>query len=89
MFLTGQRNSMENLVAKGKEYSGINTIINKMKNEEKLPETDPQYQQAQDLFSKVNVELISALRESFVTLYYPKRPGLVSDDITMKFEENN
>lgn len=89
MFLTGQRNSMENLVAKGKEYSGINTIINKMKNEEKLPETDPQYQQAQDLFSKVNLELISALRESFVTLYYPKRPGLVSDDITMKFEENN
>lgn len=89
MFLTGQRNSMENLVAKGKEYSGINTIINKMKNEEKLPETDPQYQQAQDLFSKVNLELISALRESFVTLYYPKRSGLVSDDITMKFEENN
>ena len=89
MFLTGQRNSMENLVAKGKEYSGIDTIINKMKNEEKLPETNPQYQQAQDLFSKVNLELISALRESFVTLYYPKRPGLVSDDITMKFEENN
>lgn len=89
MFLTGQRNSMDNLVAKGKEYSGINAILNKMKNEEKLPETDPQYQQAQDLFSKVNLELISALRESFVTLYYPKRPGLVSDDITMKFEENN
>ena len=89
MFLTGQRNSMDNLVTKGKEYSGINAILNKMKNEEKIPETDPQYQQAQDLFSKVNLELISALRESFVTLYYPKRPGLVSDDITMKFEENN
>lgn len=89
MFLTGQRNSMDNLVTKGKEYSGINSILNKMKNEEKLLESDPQYQQAQDLFSKVNLELISALRESFVTLYYPKRPGLVSDDITMKFEENN
>lgn len=89
MFLTGQRNSMDNLVAKGKEYSGINVILNKMKNEERLPETDPQYQQAQDLFSKVNLELISALRESFVTLYYPKRLGLVSDDITMKFDENN
>lgn len=89
MFLTGQRNSMENLVIKGKEYAGINSILNKMKNEEKLPETDPQYQQALDLYSKVNLELVSSLRESFVTLYYPKRQGLVSDGITMKFEENN
>src|SRR5699024_2627160 len=80
MFLTGQRNSMDNLVEKGKEYTAINDIISKMKHEEKLSETDPQYQQALDLFSKINLELTSNLRESFVTLYYPKRKGLVSDD---------
>lgn len=89
MFLTGQRNSMDNLVSKGKDYSAIKTILNKMKNEDKLSETDPQYQQALDLYSKINLELISSLRESFVTLYYPKRRGLVSDEITMEFEENN
>lgn len=89
MFLTGQRNSMVNLVTKGKEYSAIKNIIHKMKNEEKLLESDPQYKQALDLYSKVNLELISNLRESFVTLYYPKRKGLVCDDITMEFEENN
>ncbi len=89
MFLTGQRNSMENLVEKGKQYTGIKNIINKMKHEEQLLESDPQYQQALDLYSKINLELISSLRESFVTLYYPKRKGLVSDDITMEFEENN
>lgn len=88
MFLTGQRNSMNNLVEKGKEYTAINDIISKMKHEEKLSETDPQYQQALDLFSKISLELISNLREAFVTLYYPKRKGLVSDDITMEFEEN-
>lgn len=88
MFLTGQRNSMDNLVGKGKEYTAINNIISKMKHEEKLSETDPQYQQALDLFSKVNLELVSNLREAFVTLYYPKRKGLVNDDITMEFEEN-
>lgn len=49
----------------------------------------PQYKQALDLFEKINLELLSGLRESFVTLYYPKRNGLVSDDITMEFEENN
>ena len=89
MFLTGQRNSMDNLVSKGKEYTAIKNILNKMKNEDKLLETDPQYRQASDLYSKVNLELLSSLRESFVTLYYPKKRGLVSDDITMEFEENN
>src|SRR5699024_11552915 len=53
MFLTGQRNSMDNLVEKGKEYTAINDIISKMKHEEKLSETDPQYQQTLDLFSKI------------------------------------
>lgn len=89
MFLTGQRNSMDNLVIKGKEHSAIKSIINNLKFEEKLPETDPQYKQALDLYEKINLELLSSLRESFVTLYYPKRSGLVSDDITMEFEENN
>lgn len=89
MFLTGQRNSMNNLVEKGKEYSAINSILNRMKDEENLTESDSQYKQAEDLHTKVNLELVSALRESFVTLYYPKRSGLVSDDITMKFEDNN
>ncbi len=89
MFLTGQRNSMDNLIHLGKQYTGINTIMNKIKYEEKLPESDPQYKQALTLFDKINLELLQALRESFVTLYYPKRRGLVSDDITMEFEENN
>ena len=89
MFLTGQRNSMDNLVSKGKEHSAIKNILINMKNEDKLPETDPQYKQALDLYEKINLELLSSLRESFVILYYPKRNGLVSDDITMEFEENN
>lgn len=89
MFLTGQRNSMDNLVNKGKEYSAIKNIMNTMRNEDNISETDPQYKQATDLFDKINLELISTLRESFVTLYYPKRRGLISDDITMRFDENN
>lgn len=89
MFLTGQRNSMDNLVVKGKEFAAINSLLNEMKNEKQIFETDPEYKQAVDLYAKINLELISSLRESFVTLYYPKRRGLVSDDITMGFEENN
>ncbi len=38
MFLSGQRNSMDNLVNKGKEFTAITTILDKMKHEDKLLE---------------------------------------------------
>ncbi len=88
MFLTGQKDTMENLIRAGKNYAAINQIIYNLEHENKLPETDPQFQQALDLFDMVNLELLSSLRESFVTLYYPKKRGLVQDGITMEFEEN-
>ncbi len=89
MFLTGQRSTMENLINIARQYKAIESISHRMKNEEKLPETDPQYQQALDLYNKINLQLIQAARETFVTLHYPKRNGLASDDFAMKFEENN
>lgn len=89
MFLTGQRTTMENLLAIGKEYVAINQIIHNLKYEDKLPESDSQYQQALALHDKVNIQLLQSLREAFVTLYYPKKKGLVKDDITMEFEDNN
>jgi hypothetical protein len=89
MFLSGQRSSMEGLINIAKQYKAMETIIYRMNNEEKLPENDPQYQQALDLFDKVNLQLLQATRETFVTLHYPKRKGLANDDFEMKFNENN
>lgn len=89
MFLSGQRSSMEGLINIAKQYKAMETIIYRMNNEEKLPENDPQYQQALDLFDKVNLQLLQATRETFVTLHYPKRKGLTNDDFEMKFNENN
>ncbi len=67
----------------------METILYRMKNEEKLSENDPQYQQALDLANKVNLQLLQATRETFITLHYPKRRGLLNDDFDMKFNENN
>lgn len=89
MFLSGQRSSMEGLINIAKQYKAMETIIYRMNNEEKLPENDPQYQQALDLFDKVKLQLLQATRETFVTLHYPKRRGLTNDDFEMKFNENN
>lgn len=88
MFLTGQRNSMDILFDIAKRYKAINSIINRMKHEDKVLESDTQYLQAQDIQHKVELSLLQACRDTFVTLYYPTKDELVSNDITMKFEEN-
>lgn len=88
MFITGQRNSMDNLLEASKSYKGINEILDRMINENKVAENDTQYLQAQDILHKVELSLLQTCRDTFVTLYYPTSKGLMSNDITMKFEEN-
>lgn len=89
MFLSGQRSTMEGLIEISKQYKAIENIIYRMKNEEKLEENDPQYQQALELFDKVELQLKQSIRETFMTLHYPKRRGLTNDDFEMKFDKND
>ncbi|MEC1157829.1 DUF499 domain-containing protein [Cytobacillus horneckiae] len=88
MFLTGQRNSMENLLDVSKQLKAIQSIINRMKNEDKIPESDTQYQQAQDILHKVELNLLQTSRETFITLYYPTADGFESNDFKMEFKNN-
>jgi hypothetical protein len=88
MFLTGQRNSMENLLDVSKQLKAIQSIINRMKNEDKIPESDTQYQQAQDILHKVELNLLQTSRETFITLYYPTDEGFESSDFKMEFKNN-
>lgn len=88
MFLTGQRNSMENLLDVSKQLKAIQSIINRMKNEDKIPESDTQFQQAQDILHKVELNLLQTSRETFITLYYPTAEGFESSDFKMEFKNN-
>ncbi|MEC2157656.1 DUF499 domain-containing protein [Virgibacillus halodenitrificans] len=88
MFLTGQRNSMENLLDVSKQLKAIQSIINRMKNEDKIPESDTQFQQAQDILHKVELNLLQTSRETFITLYYPTEDGFESSDFKMEFKNN-
>lgn len=88
MFLTGQRNSMENLLEVAKHLKAIQSILHRMKKEDKVPESDTQYIQAQEILHKVELNLLQTARETFVTLYYPKADGLKTSDFKMEFQEN-
>ena len=88
MFLTGQRNTMDNLLKVSKELKAIRIIINRMK-EEKVPENNPQYTMALEKLDKITLNLLQASRETFVTLYYPISNGLTKADFLMEFRDNN
>ncbi|MBD8034592.1 DUF499 domain-containing protein [Solibacillus merdavium] len=87
MFLTGQRNSMENLLEVAKQLKAIQSIINRMK-EEKVLENDTQFQSAQEILHKVELNLLQNSRETFITLYYPTSDGFESSDFKMEFKHN-
>lgn len=87
MFLTGQRNSMENLLEVAKQLKAIQSIISRMK-EEKVPESDTQFQSAQEILHKVELNLLQTSRETFITLYYPTSDGFESSDFKMEFKNN-
>lgn len=87
MFLTGQRRTMENLYTKAKEHKAINAIIKRMK-EERIKDSDPQFQKAQDKLDKIKLELLQTARETFQCLYYPSKYGLLKVDFIMQFVGN-
>ncbi len=90
MFLSGQRNTMDSLLNAAKELRGIKSIITRLRDEEKVPENDTQYQQAIEIQHRVEMRIHSAIKETFVTLYYPARTNEIRDhQIEMNFSENN
>lgn len=88
MFLSGQRNTMEKLLRSAKEHKAINIIIGRME-EEKVPANNPQYQKAIEKQHTIKLQLLQAARETFITLYYPAKNGLMKADFFMEFSDNN
>jgi hypothetical protein len=92
MFLTGDRNTMDNLIRRAKEYKAIQRIIANMKSE-RVPENNPQFEMAVDREIKIGQQFLSSARETFVKLYYPLNyrgaDKLVDAEFLMDFRGND
>ncbi|MBQ6473948.1 MAG: DUF499 domain-containing protein [Victivallales bacterium] len=88
MFLSGQRRIMDKLFENSKKLTAIRQIIKTMK-DENISENDQQYLEAQNQEAKVLTALISSIKETFITLYYPTASGLESSDFKLEFTDNN
>jgi len=88
MFLSGRRNTMDNLIRTAKERKAVQVIIGRMI-DEKVPENNPQFEKATDKLDKVTLNLLQAARETFLTLFYPAKKAMMSVDFLMEFSDNN
>ena len=87
MFLSGQRNVMEKLYSNSKRLAAIRQIISNMKTAH-VPENDQQYKEAENLHDKATTALLQTIRETFLTLYYPSKNGLSSENFKLEFAAN-
>lgn len=85
-FLTGSR-SYDAALNSAKELKAIHHIIAEMI-AEGTPDNDPQLVQARELGDRIQNQFLSAIRETFTTLYYPTKERLMSADFLMEFQAN-
>lgn len=87
MFLSGNRNVKGKLYTNSKKLKAIQSIIETMK-AEGVPATDQQYKEAEVQSDKAIQALLSTIRETFITLYYPTKDGIVLSDFRLEFKGN-
>lgn len=87
MFLSGDRSIMEKLYANSKKLKAIQSILDTMKSEG-VSATDQQYREAEVQNDKALQALLSTIRETFITLYYPTKNGIISSDFKLEFKGN-
>lgn len=88
MFLSGQRNVMEKLYQNSKRLTAIRHIIASMQAEH-VSAADQQYKEADNQKDKVTQALLQSIRETFITLYFPTKNGIISEDFKLEFKENS
>ena len=86
-FLTGDTRSAEAIYENARSLKGIEFIMNEMASE-KVPANDPQYLEAEKLRENILFNFLSAVKETFVKLYFPTKRGLLDANFLMHFEGN-
>lgn len=87
MFLSGQKSLMDKLYENSKKKMAIEQLLREMAAEH-VPTTDQQYIEAQAQKDSAVLALYSTIVNTFVTLYYPVKNGLNSDEIRLQFTGN-
>jgi len=88
LFLTGDTRSAEAIYENARSLKGIEHILKEMQSE-KVPTNDPQYLEAEKLKGNIIFNFLSAVKETFVKIYYPTKRGLLDANFLMQFQGND
>lgn len=88
LFLTGDTRSAEAIYDNARLLKGIEHILAEMKSE-KVASNDPQYLEAEKLKENILFNFFSAVKETFVKIYYPTKRGLLDANFLMQFQGND
>jgi hypothetical protein len=88
LFLTGDRDTMQEVLKNAAFFKAIQVIMAEQESEG-LTARDPQRAEAQRSFDKISLSLRSAVQQTFSQLVYPSRNGLRLEPISFIFENNN
>jgi hypothetical protein len=86
-FLTGSKNTFDQLIDTGKRLKAIQYIVDDLKSE-KLSDNDPQMVKGRELHDRITHQFHAAVRESFTVMWYPFNSDLIKAEFTMNFEGN-
>lgn len=86
-FLTGSKNTFDQLIDTGKRLKAIQQIVDDLQ-AEKIPDNDPQMVKARELQDRITHNFHAAVRESFTVMWYPFRDDPARAEFTMNFEGN-
>lgn len=87
-FLTGARNTYDTLIMSGKRLRAVRQILEDLA-ADRVPADDPQSKEADKLSDDIQLQFLSAIRETFTVLWYPLQDSLVKADLSMQFNHNN
>lgn len=87
LFLTGTLSGYERVIERAAYLRAIRQILQEFK-QQNLPETDPQFIEARKIAEREESAFYLACRETFQTLYYPHRTGLVPVDLDPRYVAN-
>lgn len=87
LFLSGSQPGYERVLERAAYLRAIRQILQEFK-QQGMPETDPQFTEAQRLAERLESQFYLACRETFQQLLYPHRSGLVKVDLDPKYVAN-
>lgn len=88
IFLTGSRDSYENVLDTARQKRALQSIEDDLKTE-RTPTDDPQWRNLESLKDRVNIQYYAALKEAFDILIYPSLDQkLRSTGIDLAFRDN-